>query len=70
VRRNSAKIMTNGVAARWLGANFWSRTGGPLMATLDGGKPAQCVTLGPFGIKVLRIVGRRPPPGEERDLWP
>ena len=40
------------------------------LATLDGGKPAQCVTLGPFGIKVLRIVGRRPPPGEERDLWP
>ena len=30
--------MTNGVAARSLGANFWSRTGGPLMATLDGGK--------------------------------
>jgi hypothetical protein len=31
MRRNSAKIMTNGVAVRWLGANFWSRTGGPLM---------------------------------------
>ena len=31
MRRNSAKIMTNGVPARWLGANFWSRTGGPLM---------------------------------------
>jgi hypothetical protein len=26
--------------------------------------------LGPFGIKVLRIAGRRQPPGEERDLWP
>ena len=38
------------------------------LATLDGGKPAQCVTLGPFGIKVLRIAGRRQPPGEERDL--
>ena len=24
--------------------------------------------LGPFGIKVLRIAGRRQPPGEERDL--
>jgi len=40
------------------------------LANLDGGKPAQCVTLGPFGIKVLRIAGRRQPPGEERDLWP
>jgi hypothetical protein len=40
------------------------------LATLDGGKPAQLVTLGPFGIKVLRIAGRRQPPGEERDLWP
>src|SRR5690349_16608592 len=40
------------------------------LATLDGGKPAQCVTLGPFGIKVLRIAGRHQLPGEERDLWP
>jgi hypothetical protein len=31
------------------------------LATLDGGKPAQRVTLGPFGIKVLRIAGRQPP---------
>jgi endo-1,4-beta-mannosidase len=30
------------------------------LATLDGGKPAQRVTLGPFGIKVLRIAGRQP----------
>jgi endo-1,4-beta-mannosidase len=31
MRRNSAKIMTGGRAVNWLGANFWSRTGGPLM---------------------------------------
>jgi endo-1,4-beta-mannosidase len=31
MRRNSAKIMTDGRAVNWLGANFWSRTGGPLM---------------------------------------
>ncbi|HEX5295830.1 MAG TPA: hypothetical protein VFW50_02410 [Streptosporangiaceae bacterium] len=76
MRRNSAKIMTNGEAARWLGANCADAVtvtpalAGGELATLDGGKPAQCVTLGPFGIKVLRIAGRRQPPGEERDLWP
>ena len=43
---------------------------GGQLAALDGGKPAECVTLTPFGIKVLRITGRRQPPGEERDLWP
>ena len=31
MRRNSAKIMTDGRAVNWLGVNFWSRTGGPLM---------------------------------------
>jgi endo-1,4-beta-mannosidase len=31
VRRNTARVMTDGVPANWLGANFWSRTGGPLM---------------------------------------
>jgi endo-1,4-beta-mannosidase len=31
MRRNSAKIVTGGNAAMWLGANFWSRAGGPLM---------------------------------------
>jgi hypothetical protein len=25
------RIVTGGEPARWLGANFWSRTGGPLM---------------------------------------
>jgi len=80
VRRNSAKIMTNGVAARWLGANFWSRTGGPLMwrsydpaiaraelrITLrrDFGGLAAGTTL------TSAATGRREPPGEERDLWP
>jgi endo-1,4-beta-mannosidase len=29
--RNSAKITADGRAVTWLGANFWSRTGGPLM---------------------------------------
>ena len=31
MHRNSAKIMADGHAVTWLGANFWSRTGGPLM---------------------------------------
>ena len=31
MRRNSATIIANGRPVRWLGANFWSRTGGPLM---------------------------------------
>jgi endo-1,4-beta-mannosidase len=31
MRRNAAKIVTGGRAVTWLGANFWSRTGGPLM---------------------------------------
>jgi endo-1,4-beta-mannosidase len=31
LRRSSERIGTDGEAVRWLGANFWSRTGGPLM---------------------------------------
>ncbi|CAM01205.1 endo-1,4-beta-mannosidase [Saccharopolyspora erythraea NRRL 2338] len=31
MRRNSAKVRVDGEPAVWLGANFWSRTGGPLM---------------------------------------
>jgi endo-1,4-beta-mannosidase len=31
MHRNSAKITVEGRAVTWLGANFWSRTGGPLM---------------------------------------
>jgi endo-1,4-beta-mannosidase len=31
VRRHTARVTTGGVPANWLGANFWSRTGGPLM---------------------------------------
>ena len=31
MRRNTARVTTGGVPANWLGANFWSRTGGPLM---------------------------------------
>lgn len=31
MRRNSSKITTDGNSDIWLGANFWSRTGGPLM---------------------------------------
>jgi endo-1,4-beta-mannosidase len=31
VQRNSAKIVVDGEPQIWLGVNFWSRTGGPLM---------------------------------------
>ena len=31
MRRNTSRVMTGGTPANWLGANFWSRTGGPLM---------------------------------------
>jgi endo-1,4-beta-mannosidase len=31
MHRNSAKIIAGGQPVTWLGANFWSRTGGPLM---------------------------------------
>jgi endo-1,4-beta-mannosidase len=31
VRRNTARVTVGGTPANWLGANFWSRTGGPLM---------------------------------------
>jgi endo-1,4-beta-mannosidase len=31
VRRNTARVMVGGTPTNWLGANFWSRTGGPLM---------------------------------------
>jgi endo-1,4-beta-mannosidase len=31
MRRNSAKVTVGGAPVSWLGANFWSRTGGPLM---------------------------------------
>ena len=31
MRRNTARIVVGGQPACWLGANFWSRTGGPLM---------------------------------------
>ena len=31
MRRDTARVMTGGGPAFWLGANFWSRTGGPLM---------------------------------------
>jgi endo-1,4-beta-mannosidase len=31
VHRSFSKIAAGGQAVRWLGANFWSRTGGPLM---------------------------------------
>lgn len=31
MRRNSAKLEVAGRPVSWLGANFWSRTGGPLM---------------------------------------
>jgi endo-1,4-beta-mannosidase len=31
MRRNAAKLTSGGRPATWLGVNFWSRTGGPLM---------------------------------------
>jgi endo-1,4-beta-mannosidase len=31
MRRNAAKLVVGGRSVNWLGANFWSRTGGPLM---------------------------------------
>ena len=31
MRRNSARLIVGGRAVSWLGANFWSRTGGPHM---------------------------------------
>ena len=31
MRRNAAKLTSGGRPASWLGVNFWSRTGGPLM---------------------------------------
>ena len=31
MRRNTARIVADGRPVSWLGANFWSRTGGPLM---------------------------------------
>ena len=31
MQRKTAKIVAGGEPVRWLGANFWSRTGGPLM---------------------------------------
>jgi len=31
VERNFAKVLVGGEPVAWLGANFWSRTGGPLM---------------------------------------
>ena len=31
MQRNTLKVMTEGRPATWLGANFWSRTGGPFM---------------------------------------
>jgi hypothetical protein len=31
MHRNTARITVAGQPVSWLGANFWSRTGGPLM---------------------------------------
>ena len=31
MHRNAARLTSGGRPAGWLGANFWSRTGGPLM---------------------------------------
>src|SRR6202042_1780996 len=31
MRRDTPRVMADGAPVNWLGANFWSRTGGPLM---------------------------------------
>ena len=31
MRRNTPRVISGGETVSWLGANFWSRTGGPLM---------------------------------------
>ncbi len=31
MRRNAVRLTADGRPVSWLGANFWSRTGGPLM---------------------------------------
>ena len=31
MRRDTPRVMAGGAPVNWLGANFWSRTGGPLM---------------------------------------
>jgi endo-1,4-beta-mannosidase len=56
VRRNTARITTGGAPANWLGANFWSRTGGPLM--WRGYDPevvrGELATLAKHGLTVTR----------------
>jgi len=79
VRRDTAWVMTGGGPASWLGANFWSPTGSPLMwrsydpdviraevkpalppderlADLDDELTVDTVILGPFEIKILKIL--------------
>jgi hypothetical protein len=65
MHRNTARIMAGGQPVSWLGANFWSRTGGPLMwrscdlaAHARVRRPA--VTLDPFGIMIFSVTGRAP----------
>jgi hypothetical protein len=61
VRRNSAKIIMNGMPARWLGANFWSRTGGPLMwRSYDPAIVRDALALRRAGIRgVPRVLRQR-----------
>ena len=56
MRRNTSRVMAGDAPADWLGANFWSRTGGPLMwrsydpAVID----AELAVLGRHGLTVTR----------------
>ena len=50
MRRSTAKLTAAGQPVNWLGVNFWSRTGGPLMwrnydpAVVRGGTAACCAS--------------------------
>ena len=56
MRRNTAKITVGGQPVNWLGANFWSRTGGPLMWRNYDGEiiAAELRILATHGLTVTR----------------
>jgi hypothetical protein len=59
MKRHSAAVTVGGIPQIWIGANFWSRTGGPLMWRDYDGAVIE-VTLPAFGVQVLerRLVDR------------
>jgi endo-1,4-beta-mannosidase len=56
MRRNSATLMASGQPVHWLGANFWSRNGGPLMWRAYDSKliAAELATLSDHGLTMTR----------------